>query len=109
MKKGIEGFVLRFGTFLTIALLIPALVFAQEEEAKELMMQVTDRIVAMIQFIGFLLAIIGLSYAGILWMRGGEDPESREKAKSVIQATIVGAFLLIVGPLLAKWLFAGFI
>lgn len=81
----------------------------EEGEAKVLMSKVTWRIVNIIQYIGGLFALVTFSYAGILWIRSGEDPSNKEKAKSMIEKAVMGSVLLIIGPSLAMWIFGGFL
>lgn len=71
--------------------------------------EVVWRIVHIIQYLGGLFAMVTLSYAGILWMQAGHDPQNKERAKEMVEKAIIGTVLLIIGPYLAMWIFEGFL
>lgn len=97
-----------FSLLLVLQLLIPfALAAEEEEKAKEEIQTVVNRVVRFIQYLAIGIGSVMFAYAGLLWLQGGKEPAKREKAKSIIEATIVGVALATIGPLIAKWLFMG--
>ena len=96
--------------FIIGEILLPiAMAQMSEDEAKALISDVINRILVIIQYLGGLFAMVVFTYAGILWMRAGEEPGLKEKAKSVLEMAIIGTILLIIGPALASWIFSGFL
>jgi uncharacterized membrane protein len=80
---------------------------ATDPSAPAIIGTTVNRIVTVIQYLGGLFAIVTLTYAGVLWMQGGNDPYNKDKAKGMVEKAIVGIVLLIIGPSLATWVFGG--
>mgnify|MGYP001480127926 CR=1 FL=1 len=57
-----------------------------------------------IKYAATVIAVIVITFAGINYMTGGDDPKKRENAKSMATYVVIGLFVIWAAPLIVNFI-----